>query len=142
MRNLKQILENYVPSNLTKLGGKENENQLDAKLEEIRRELTPFVTARTKQIKLFFILFVGLALLSIIIALLAVFVDVFKDNNTIQIIASIFTIAGVAPLTFLLNVFTWKKERDDAQMLLKMIDSLNAATFQSVLIVIATMLKK
>ena len=141
MKSLSDIVQKYVPT-FTKLGDDESESQLNAKLKEIRNELVPFVTARTKQIKIFFIVFVVLAALSVIIALLAVFSDVFEDNNTIQVIASIFTIAGVAPLTFLMNVFTWKKERDDAKMLLKMIDSLNADTFQSVLIVIATMLKK
>lgn len=141
MKTLKQILENYVPV-LTKLGGDESESQLNVRLEEIRGELTPIVAARTKQIKWFFTIFILLAALSIIFAIAALFARKYVDNEIITTIASIFTIVGVAPLSFLMNVQNWKKDRDDAKMLLKMIDSLNTDTFQSVLIVIATMLKK
>ena len=141
MKSLEQILKNYVPA-FTKLGDDESESQLNTQLEEIRKELVPFVTARTKQIKWFFTIFILLAALSVIFTIFALFASKYIDNQAITMIASIFTIVGVAPLSFLMNVQNWKKDRDNAKMLLKMIDSLNIDTFQSVLIVIATMLKK
>jgi hypothetical protein len=141
MKSLNDIVQKYVPT-FTKLGDDESESQLNAKLEEIRKELVPFVTARTRQIKWFFTIFILLAALSVIFTIFALFARKYIDNQVITTIASVFTIVGVAPLSFLMNVQNWKKDRDDAKMLLKMIDSLNVDTFQSVLIVIATMLKK
>ena len=141
MKSLNDIVQKYV-STFTKLGNDENESQLNTKLEEIRKELVPFIMARTKQIKWFFTIFILLASLSVIFTIFALIAHKYIDNEVITTIASIFTIVGIAPLSFLMNVQNWKKDRDDAKMLLKMIDCLNVDTFQSVLIVIATMLKK
>ena len=148
MKSLKQILENYVPSNLTKLGGEENEVELnDNDVEELRNELTDLINRQTKKTTVYFSGFVVLILISAIAAIIAYIINndpemANETSKTIGMLANIFTITGVAPLTIYSVVRGWIKERDNAKTLLKLLDSLNRKNFQSVLIVFATMLKK
>jgi|GEM_PF-3475183 len=148
MKSLKQILGNYVPPNLTKLGGEETERELnDNDVEELRNELTGLINRQTKRATIYFSVFIVLILISAIAAILAYIINndpeiASETSKTVGMIANIFTITGVAPLTIYSVVRGWVKERDNAKTLLKLLDSLNRKNFQSVLIVFATMLKK
>lgn len=148
MKTLKQILENYVPRQLTTLGGNEVEKDLtDSDIENLRNELSDIIKRQTKKTTIYFAVFIVLILISAIVAIVAYIINQQPDTDSttvkvIGMIANIFTITGVAPLTVYGVVRGWIKERDNAQTLLKLLDGLKKENLQSVLIVFSTMLKK
>ena len=149
MKTLKQILGNYVPSNLTKLGGEENERELnDNDVEVLRNELTDIIDKQTKRATVYFTVLVILVLISAIAAIVAYIINQQPGTEEspiikfIGMVANISTITGVAPLTIYSVVRGWIRERDNARTLLKLLDGLKKENLQSVLIVFFTMLKK
>jgi len=135
MQTLKQILQDYVPT-FTKLGDEKKELISDESIEELRGKLMKQIKGQSKRTTIYFVTFFAILIIAAIFAILANF------RNDLGHVANICTITGVAPLTMFSVVTGWIKDRDNAKMLLKMLDSLNKENFENVLIAFAAMLRK
>lgn len=136
MKTFKNIIFQHSPK-FRKLGANENDSNYEEDLNSLKIELQSLIKRNYKLILVFSIL---LVLSIILLVFLAIFFPVTGDK--INGWAAIITITGAAPITLLGFIRNLWKDKINADILLKMVDSMNKDTFYSVLGVFVSMLKK
>jgi hypothetical protein len=125
MKELKKILQDYSP-NFAILGEDDSsEETFDAEIEKMRISLNKLIKKEYNKI---------LTILIVYIALMLIFTTGFLlyQQNALNNIATIFTITGLSPISFISTVKSYR-QKINATIVLELITNLNKDSLNSVL---------